>query len=110
MDRMIVVESDVEAQVLTVVDAIPTGRNNAIKRDALCAKVGMSDRKVRKMIELARVLGFIIINEQNGSGYYQSDDLDEIERQYKQDTARAMSILARRKEIRRRLRAAGRKV
>lgn len=103
-------EVDLETQVLTVVNAIPFGRKNAIKRDTLCAKVGMGDRKVRKMIELARGFGFIIVNEQNGAGYYQSDDLDEIERQYKQDTARAMSILARRKEIRRRLKAAGRKV
>ena len=46
----------------------------------------------------------------NREAIYQSDDLDEIERQYKQNTARAMSILARRKEIRRRLKAAGRKV
>lgn len=70
----------------------------------------MGDRKVRKMIELARGLGFVIVNEQNGAGYYQSNDLDEIELQYRQDTARAMSILARRKELRRRLEAAGRKV
>lgn len=96
--------------MLEVVNAIPVGREHAIKHGALCAKVGMGYRKVRKMIELARSLGFIIINEQNGAGYYQSDDLDEIERQYKQDTARAMSILARRKELSRRLKAAGRKV
>ena len=104
------IEIDLESQVLTVVASIPFGRNNAIKRDTLCSKVGMSDRKVRKMIELARGFGFIIVNEQNGAGYYQSDDIDDIERQYKQDTARAMSILARRKELRRRLKAAGRKV
>lgn len=110
MDAKNVIDSDLEEQILTVVDAIPVGREHAIKRGSLCAKVGMSDRKVRKMIELARSLGFIIINEQDGAGYYQSDDLNEIERQYRQDTARAMSILARRKELRRRLKAAGRKV
>ena len=101
---------DVETMVCLVVNDIPFGRANAVKRSELCAHLGLSDRKLRRLIEAARGYGFVIINDQNGAGYYQSDDIDEIERQYRQDKARAMSILARQKEIRRRLKAAGRKV
>ena len=103
-------EVDLETQTLMVVSAIPFGRANAVSRKELCALLGFSDRKLRRLIEQARGYGFIILNMQNGAGYYQSDDLDEIERQYRQDQARVQSILARQKEIRRRLIAAGRKV
>ncbi len=104
------IDADLLAEIYSVIDAIPAGRENAIKRAVLSEKVGMTDRKMRKMIEMARSMGCIIVNDQTGAGYYQSDDLDEIERQYRQDTARAMSILVRRKELRRRLRDAGRTV
>ncbi len=99
-----------EHGVGVVLAAIPFGSENAIKRRDLCARLGMNDRQVRKLIELARAEGHIIVNNQSGAGYFQSNDLDEIERQYWQDTARAMTILRRRKELRRRLREAGRPV
>ena len=101
---------DTETMVCLVVNDIPFGRANAVKRSELCARLGLSDRKLRRLIEAARSYGFIILNCQDGHGYYQTDDIDEIERQYHQDKARAMSILARQKEIRRRLKAAGRKI
>lgn len=91
-------------------DAVPFGRKNAIARKALCAKLGLPDRKVREHIEQARRAGHIIINEQTGRGYFRSDDLDDIEIQYRQDTSRAMSILARRKALRLALKDAGREV
>ena len=64
----------------------------------------------RRIIARLRDEGYIIINDQNGKGYYLSDDLDEIEKQYKQDTARAMAILKRRKYMRKMLKEAGRPV
>ena len=91
-------------------NAIPFGRRNAISREALAAKLGMSDRHMRKAIEEARNEGLIILCECNGRGYYQSDDLNEIHHQYIQDTNRAMAILKRRKTMRQLLKAAGRKV
>lgn len=81
-----------------------------ISRRSLAKALGVSDRVVRKLIEAARVEGYFIINDQDGYGYYQSSDLDVLERQYKQDTARAMSILTRRKWIRKYLRDNGRNV
>ena len=67
----------------------------------------MSDRKTRAAIEHARADGIIIINSQNGAGYFQTTDLDEMLRQYRQDTARALSIFRRRKPLREALIAAG---
>ena len=86
------------------------GRDNAISRTHLCLEMGLPDRTVRGIIEQARLEGCIIVNAQDGAGYYLSDDPDEWEAQYQQDTHRAISILARRKAIRTRLKAAGREV
>lgn len=88
--------------------AIPFGRGNAIPREALAAKLNMSDRQMRKAVEDARNEGLIILCECNGRGYYQSNDMDEIQHQYKQDTNRAMAILKRRGPMRTLLKQAGR--
>lgn len=93
---------------VTLASLIPYGRRAAISREALAAKLGMSDRQMRKAVEEARNEGLIIICECNGRGYYQSSDLNEIHVQYIQDTNRAMAILKRRKPMRQLLKAAGR--
>ena len=93
-----------------VLDLIPYGRENAIQRRRLAELLDMTDGGIRAAIRRARKAGVIIINDQDGAGYYRSDDLDDIERQYWQDTSRAMAILVRRKFLRRRLKAAGRTV
>ena len=90
--------------------AVPFGRRNAVTRQALAKKLHMTDRKMREAIENARNDGVIILCECNGRGYYQSNDLDEIFHQYRQDTCRAMAILKRRKPMRDLLKAAGRSV
>lgn len=95
---------------MSITDYIPVGRENAVSRAYLASMLGVSDRKMRKMIEDERRAGAIILNAQDGKGYYMTDDLDEMERQYRQDTARAMAILTRRKALRKRLKAAGRNV
>lgn len=91
-------------------DLIPFGRENAVTRQALCTRTGLSDRKVREQIEQARRDGCIIINNQDGKGYYRTDNLDEIERQYRQNKRRALSVLSQQKHLRLRLKAAGRQV
>lgn len=96
--------------ICPVVSAIPAGRENAVTRSELALRLGLSDRKTRELIESARREGHIIINDQDSRGYYRSIDPDDMERQYRQDTNRALSILARRKELRRALKAAGREV
>lgn len=87
---------------------IPCGKENAISRSALRAALNLSDRKMRREIEQARNNGLLIANDGDGYGYYQIESLDEAERQYRQDTARAMAILARRKSLYAMLKSAGR--
>lgn len=97
---------------MSIIDIIPLGADNAITRSELTAKSGMTDRRMRDAIQKARANGELILNSQDGRGYFRAtaDDLDEIQRQYKQDTARAMAILKRRKAMRDILKAAGRAV
>lgn len=81
-----------------------------VTRQDLARRFGVSDRTIRKAIEIARTKGFYIVNNQDGTGYYRTFDLDELERQYKQEKARAMSILSGCKHIRKFLRDNGREV
>lgn len=91
----------------SVLNNIPFGSENAISRKDLAEKLGLGDRTMRLRIEAARDEGYIIINLQDGEGYYQSNEVKDIWRQFKQDHARAMSILKRLKFLYRRLKAAG---
>lgn len=88
-------------------DHIPHGKANAVSRQTLCNKTGQSDRAVRRMISTARKFGYVIINDGDGSGYYQSDDIREIEKAYHRETRRAMTILVARKVLRHRLKEEG---
>lgn len=89
---------------------IPLGKENAITRKSLAIALGIPDRRMREAIEKARADGLMIVNLGDGNGYYQTNDLDEIAQQYHKDTARAMSVLSRRKPMRDKLKAAGYKV
>lgn len=91
-----------------IINLIPYGKSNAISRKILCRMAGKSDRHVRQDIEDARREGCIIINRQDGKGYYRTDDINEIERQYYQNRSRALSILIQQKHLRKRLVEAGR--
>lgn len=86
---------------------IPEGKENAITRERLCMVTGLPDRKVREEIEQARRRGAIIINAQDGAGYFRTEDISEIKRQYTANDRRAKSILAQQKHLRRRLKEAG---
>lgn len=90
-----------------ITDYIPTRRENAVTRVHLREVTGLPDRKVREEIEQARRKGAIIINAQDGAGYYQSEDIKDIAKQYRQNERRALSILAQQKHLRKRLKAAG---
>ena len=96
---------------------IPYGVENAISREKLTAVTGDSDRRNRELIERARREGFIVINAQNGNGYYQinpaaltESDLTAISRQYWQNKHRALSVLSYQKHLRRILKAHNMKV
>lgn len=92
-----------------IIANIPAGRENAIKKEDLQTATGFSDRALRREIQAAREKGVLILNAQDGRGYFRADesDIDELKAQYRQDTARALSILRRRKTIRAILKKAG---
>lgn len=91
----------------SITEYIPEGRANAVTRAQLHERTGLPDRKIREEIERARREGAIIINAQDGAGYYRSEDLREIARQYQQNERRALSILKQQKHLRKRLKVAG---
>ena len=96
--------------VVTLLHFLNYDKANAVGRAELQTLMQKPDRIIRHIIAEARRDGFIICNAQDGAGYYLSDDPDEWEAQYRQDTSRALSILSRRKALRARLKAAGREV
>lgn len=88
---------------MRIVDYIPIGKENAVTRAQLCALTRLSDRAVRQLIEIARIEGEVIINNQDGKGYYISEDPKDIRRQMAANRSRAMSILRQQKYLRRKL-------
>lgn len=89
---------------------IPDGKENAITRPELARVLGMTDRAVRKEIELARDRGALICNDGDGAGYYMARDIGQIERQYRMDKSRSLAVLNRLKTMRRMLNDAGKEV
>ena len=90
-----------------IVAHIPYGKENAVTREYLCLMFGMSDREIRRAIQAARNEGNIIINAQDGRGYYRSNEPADVMKQYKQNKRRALSILVQQKHLRRLLKDAG---
>lgn len=88
---------------MNIVDYISPGKQNAVTREQLSLRTGLPDRKVRKLIEEARKDGAQIVNDQDGEGYYLSDDRAELERQCRTNTSRALSILKQNTHLRRRI-------
>lgn len=79
-------------------DLIPFGRDNAICRDELlmaCEIEGLcsTDRKMRKLIQDARV-DCVILNNSDGWGYYRPtlEDLHDLQRYIRQEEKRAKVV------------------
>ncbi|MBQ9662233.1 MAG: hypothetical protein IJV40_03660 [Oscillospiraceae bacterium] len=97
-------EEMIERQRAAVLCCIRTGKDMANTRHWIAMHTGLNDRVVRNRIEELRNEGHLICNTQNGRGYYIAEDIEDIKAQYKQDCARAMSILRRIKPFRHALR------
>lgn len=89
---------------MNILDYFKPGYNT---RAELCARSKLSDRKIRDEIENARRNGTIILNMQDGKGYFISDNIEDLKKQYKQNNSRAMSILVQQKYLRRKIKEAG---
>ena len=88
---------------MSITDFIPRGRENAIRRADLVARLNLPDRTIRDMIAAARRNGALILNDQTGAGYYISEDIGELKRQLKQNDNRAMSVLMQSVHLRRKI-------
>ena len=91
---------------MNITDFIGTGKENAVTRCELVAILNLPDRTIRRLIQEARDRGEIIINAQDGAGYYLSDDVGEMKRQLALNRSRAMSVLRQQKYLRRKIREA----
>ena len=91
---------------MKITDFIGTGRENAVTRSQLVTILNLPDRRIRRLIQEARERGEIIINAQDGAGYYISDDVGEMKRQLALNRSRAMSVLRQQKYLRRKIREA----
>lgn len=86
-----------------IIDIIGVGKENAVTRAELCAAMNLPDRAVRKMIAEAREQGALIICDQDGAGYYISEDPADLRRQMVTNRSRAMSILRQQKFLRQKI-------
>ena len=79
---------------MKLLDYIPYGRENAITRSNLCKVSELDDRVVRERIGQLR-RDNVILNLQDGSGYFRPllpDETELVERFVKQETKRLKSI------------------
>lgn len=94
--------------MFVAVNRLGKGHGNARPVKELAEVLLLNERSVRELLEDARAHGFLVCNEQDGKGYYLAETMDEVERQYRRDYKRAMSLLVRLKPMRKMLRQAGR--
>ena len=62
---------------MNILDYIPFGKENAIRRGELIRLTGLDDRSMRKLIEKEQLNGNLILNMQDGKGYFQPIMPDE---------------------------------
>jgi len=84
---------------MKIIDIIPLGKKNAIKREDLLEKcqfygIAKSDREMRRIISEERI-NSVILNGQDGNGYFRptKDDLSELRHYINQEHDRSIAIL-----------------
>ena len=97
---------------MNILKLIPQGKANAISRTELRYRAQLNDRAMRELIEQERRNGAIILNLQDGRGYYRPapDEMDDVAQQYRQIKGRIESFSIQQKHLRRALKQAGEKV
>ena len=76
---------------MNIEEYIPTGKDNAISRRQLVTLTRLTDRDVRRLINLARRTT-VIISADDGSGYYLPTEYEELRQYYARESARAGDI------------------
>lgn len=80
-------------QVEELVALLKPGRKNAKSRRMLRQEMDVSDRMLRRTIELAAQYGYKIGNLSDGQGYFLIEDEAEAKAYYNQEFSRAMRIM-----------------
>ena len=94
---------------MRISDYIPYGHEQAISREELARRSGVSDRKIRDLIKADQDEGIPVINTRNG-GYFlykDKDDLPEFKAYYLRERARSFTCLKKQKNVRQMLLRAG---
>lgn len=92
---------------MQIMDFIST---KPVTRKKLVELTGKGDRAVRESITKERLKGKVIINMQDGKGYFLPDNMDVLEKWYEGERGRALILLAQLKFARRLLKENGRAV
>jgi len=77
---------------ITILDYIPYGKDNAIKRSTLADLTKLPDRAVRRLLKNLIADYGVIANYETG-GYYRTTEIAEIENVIKIEHARLISIV-----------------
>ena len=86
---------------ISILDFIPEGKSNAIKRSGLATLTGLTDRNIRDAIANSSDREHLIINLGDGRGYFipTPDDMNDVLHVYETEHKRAISILERCREM-----------
>lgn len=76
-----------------MLNLIPIGKENAIKRSELCRLSGLSDRNMRRQIENLQMQGYRIVNLQGGEGYFVPKNEAEFNAYMRQERSRIFKEL-----------------
>jgi hypothetical protein len=74
-----------------MINHIPKGKENAIKRSDLVVKSGIPDRHMREKIVELQKEGYPIVNTQDGCGYFLANNMDDFKRYMRQERKRALT-------------------
>lgn len=77
---------------MNILDFIPFGKGNAISREMLVELTGMTDRGIRKAIQVLREDGEIILSSSHGKGYWRSSDTSEIAQYIRENDSRCRKM------------------
>ncbi len=104
VEAFFVPAEDKEFSDLTVYMRILLDACGTITREELASVLKTSDRKARKIVEMARDEGLIIANRQDGKGYFLPKTVEDLKALYNMNQSRAIAILRQQKHIRRAIR------
>ena len=78
-------------QNITVLDYIPYGKENAIRRSTLADLTKLTDREVRKLLKNL-VADFGVVANYRTGGYYRTKEISEVETAIKIERARLLAV------------------